>query len=67
MEYTIIDILAFIFLIDSVGALGVAYLGQSWYLHHMGVLGRYFPPAKGWAALYFIVALLLVLSVRDII
>jgi len=67
MDYGIIDILAFIFLIDSIGALGVAYFGQSWYLHHMGVLGRFFPPAKGWAALYFVVSLLLVLSVRGII
>lgn len=67
MEYTWIDIIAFVFLIDSIGALGVAFLGQQWYLHHMGILGRYFPPAKGWATLYFIVALLLVLSVRGIV
>ena len=67
MDYGWLDILAFIFLIDSLGAVGVAFFGQQWYLHHMGVLGRYFPPAKGWAALYFLVALLLVLSVRGIV
>lgn len=67
MGYTWIEIVAFVFLIDSVGAIGVSFFGQQWYLHTMGIYSRYFPPAKGWSLLYFTVSLLLVLNLQGFI
>jgi hypothetical protein len=56
MEYTWIDIVAILILLDSMGALWFAWFGNRWFIHHMGVLAKYIPPAKGWALWYFILA-----------
>ena len=66
MEVTWIDILFYLVLIDSIGALWVAYFGERWFMHHMGVMAKYFPPAKGWATVYFVLALLLVLQQQNL-
>lgn len=54
---TFLDIIFWLLLIDSLGAMWVAWFGQKWYLHHLRIFVRYFPPAKGWAAYYFILVL----------
>lgn len=56
MEYSWIKILSVLLIIDSVGALWVTWFGQQWYLHHLGVMAKYLPPAKGWAVWYFLLA-----------
>lgn len=55
----IMHIIAIILVIDSLGALWVAWFGQRWYLHHVGMLSMYLPPAKGWALWYFVLTLLI--------
>ena len=62
-----LDILFLLLLVDSLGAIWVAFVGERWFVHHMGVMARYFPPAKGWALWYFVLALLLVLVSQGII
>ena len=46
-------------LIDSMGAILVAWFGQKWWIHLVGPLAKYFPPAKGWSVLYFMLVLML--------
>lgn len=46
-------------LIDSMGAILVAWFGRKWWLQSVGPLAKYFPPAKGWAVLYFILVLVI--------
>ena len=57
MEYTWEQIVFFILLIDSVGAVLVAFLGKKWWMQCAGPLGKYFPAAKGWALYYLILVL----------
>lgn len=45
-------ILYALFLVDSVGAVLMSWFGRRWWLHTMGPLATYFPPAKGWSLLY---------------
>ncbi len=67
LELRWLDILFILFLIDSIGALWVAFFGERWFVHHVGVMAKYFPPAKGWAILYFVLSLLLVLLSQGIL
>ena len=57
-----VTILFYLLLVDSIGAIFVAFLGSRWYVSYLGVASEWFPPAKGWALLYFGLALLLVLT-----
>lgn len=65
MTYTWLEIISILLVIDSLGALWVAFFGQRWYLHHMGVIAKYLPPAKGWAIWYFILACVILLLVHN--
>jgi len=56
MHYTWLEIISILFVIDSLGALWFAWYGKRWYMHHMGVMAKYLPPAKGWAVWYFLLA-----------
>ena len=46
-------------LIDSVGAVLMSWFGQNWWLYTIGRFSEYFPPAKGWSAVYLILVLFL--------
>lgn len=48
-----------VLLIDSMGAILVAWFGQKWWVHLAGPLVKYFPAAKGWSVLYFMLVLML--------
>lgn len=41
-----------VLLIDAIGANLVAHFASDWYAKRFGVMSRWFPPAKGWAAYY---------------
>lgn len=58
MPFTFAEIIFFALLVDSLGGIWVAWFGRRWYLDRMGVLSRYFPPAKGWAVYYLLLVLL---------
>jgi hypothetical protein len=59
MEINWLAIIFTILLIDSMGAILVAWFGQKWWTQSMGFLARHFPPAKGWSVLYFTLVLML--------
>jgi hypothetical protein len=45
--------------VDSVGAVMMSWFGRSWWMHAAGPIAKYFPPAKGWALLYFVLVLVI--------
>jgi len=57
IQWTII--LFTLLLIDSIGAILVAWFGQKWWTHAAGPLATYFPAAKGWSVLYFVLVLII--------
>ena len=59
MEISWMYILYTILLIDSMGAIIVAWFGQRWWMHYMGEFGKHFPAAKGWAIYYFVLVLII--------
>lgn len=59
MEFNWVVILYFLFLIDSMGAILVAWFGRKWWTSASGAFGRWFPPAKGWAMMYLILVLVI--------
>jgi hypothetical protein len=59
MEINWTIILFTVLLIDSMGAILVAWFGQKWWPQAMGRWAQYFPPAKGWSILYFMLVLML--------
>jgi hypothetical protein len=50
-------IVFYLLFIDSLGAIALVWLGEEWYVHHLRLLSRFFPPAKGWATYYFVLVL----------
>jgi len=46
-------------LIDSMGAILVAWFGQKWWTDLFAPVAKYFPAAKGWSILYFTLVLML--------
>jgi len=52
-------ILFTLLLIDSMGAILVAWFGQKWWMHVAGSFAKYFPAAKGWSVLYFCLVLVI--------
>lgn len=57
---TILDIISYMLLFDSLGAVWIAFIGRKWFVHNFHAISRFFPPAKGWALLYFVLALFIV-------
>lgn len=48
-----------VFLIDSIGAIIISWFGDVWWKRFIGPLAKYFPAAKGWAILYFVLVLVI--------
>ncbi|MCA9362416.1 hypothetical protein KC906_03495 [Candidatus Kaiserbacteria bacterium] len=59
MELNWTFILYTLLLIDSMGAIIMSWFGQKWWLQYTGRFASYFPPAKGWSVLYFILVLVI--------
>jgi hypothetical protein len=57
MAILIQAIVYYLFLIDSVGALLMAWFGDKWYKRNFRIFSRYFPPSKGWCTYYFLLIL----------
>jgi len=51
------EIIFYLLLIDSVGAVLVTLFGAQWYTKHFRLFSRVFPPASGWAVWYLILVL----------
>lgn len=54
---TIQEVVFYLLLIDSMGAILVATFDQKWYTKHFRIFSRFFPPAKGWGTFYFMLVL----------
>jgi hypothetical protein len=50
-------IIFFVLLVDSLGAVLLAWFGQSVWSKFFSPVARFFPIAKGWAALYLVLVL----------
>lgn len=37
----------------------MSWFGQKWWLQATGNFAKYFPPAKGWSVLYFVLVLVI--------
>tara|TARA_B100000508_G_scaffold92650_2_gene72331 strand:- start:3549 stop:3749 length:201 start_codon:yes stop_codon:yes gene_type:complete len=59
MEFDWMFILYTVLLVDSMVALFMSWFGQKWWIHAIGPLSKHFPPAKGWAVLYFVLVLII--------
>lgn len=46
-------------LIDSMGAIVMSWFGQKWWVQYAGPIAKHFPPAKGWAVMYFSLVLVI--------
>lgn len=57
MDVSFEAIIFYLLFIDSVGANLVSWFGAKWYIKHFRTLSRFFPPAKGWTELYFVLML----------
>lgn len=66
-DFTLVQILAVLLVIDSVGAIWVAWCGKRWFVRYFGMVARFFPPAKGWALLYFVLALIIALLTMNVL
>jgi len=53
-----VEVIIFYFLLlDSLGAVAVAWLGHDWYAKHFRIFSRYFPATKGWTFYYLVLVL----------
>lgn len=52
-------IIFILLVIDSVGAVLLSWCGARWWRLHLGIFSKYFPPAKGWSALYLFLVLVI--------
>ena len=59
MELNWIIVLYALLVIDSVGAIIMSWFGQKWWIQLSGPFAKYFPPAKGWSTLYFVLVLII--------
>lgn len=59
MEIDWIAVVYVAFLVDSMGAIIMSWFGRKWWMHSFGPMSTYFPPAKGWAVLYFVLVLII--------
>jgi hypothetical protein len=46
-------------LIDSIGAVAMSWFGRKWWIHSTGKFSEFFPPAKGWSVMYFVLILVI--------
>ena len=60
MTLTLIEIVFWLLLLDSVVANIVAWGFEAWYIRHFRLMSRWFPIAKGWTAYYFVLVLWIV-------
>tara|TARA_B100000508_G_scaffold60333_1_gene47084 strand:- start:131227 stop:131457 length:231 start_codon:yes stop_codon:yes gene_type:complete len=54
MTIELAEIVFYVLLIDSLGAVLVSMFGARWYTKNFQSFCRFFPPAKGWAIFYLI-------------
>tara|TARA_B100000508_G_scaffold59047_1_gene45826 strand:+ start:4052 stop:4252 length:201 start_codon:yes stop_codon:yes gene_type:complete len=59
MEDNWIYIFFTLLLIDSMGAIIMSWFGQKWWMNATGSFAKHFPPAKGWAIVYFVLVLII--------
>lgn len=59
MEQPWILFLYALLLIDSIGAMLLAWFGRKWWYNTTGSFAKYFPPAKGWTVYYFVLVLVI--------
>ena len=59
MEFDWQTIIYLLFLLDSLGVILMSWFGKKWWQTYAGPVAVYFPPAKGWALLYFILILII--------
>lgn len=57
MEISVLKIIFWILLVDSIGANIVSWTGNKWYRENFKLISRWFPPAKGWTILYLVLVL----------
>jgi len=57
MEISVVEIIFYILLIDSIGANLVAWFDGKWYAKNFRIFSRWFPATKGWTAYYLILVL----------
>ena len=57
--FTWIQIIAILLVVDSLGAMWIAWFGKRWFLQYFSIFARYFPPAKGWTTWYFVLTLII--------
>lgn len=58
MEVTILVIIFYLLLIDSIGANVVSWLGlRQWYRGNFSFIARLFPATKGWTTYYLLLVL----------
>lgn len=57
-NWMLVTILYTLLLIDSMGAIIMSWFGQKWWMQ-LGWFATYFPPAKGWAMMYFVLVLVI--------
>ncbi|MCB9815255.1 hypothetical protein H6785_01570 [Candidatus Nomurabacteria bacterium] len=57
MEINWVVVIYTLLLIDSMGVIIMSWFGQKWWLQFTGPMAKYFPPAKGWAVIYFTLVL----------
>jgi hypothetical protein len=57
MEINWLAIIYTLFLVNSMGAIIVAWFGSKWWIYSVGTFANWFPPAKGWSVLYLVLVL----------
>ncbi len=50
-------IVFYILLVDAVSSNLLVIFGRKWYMEHLRVFSRWFPPASGWALYYLALVL----------
>lgn len=59
MNFEWTTIIFILLLIDSIGAVFMSWCGQKWWTNYSGRFAEFFPPAKGWSILYFVLMLVI--------
>lgn len=57
MALTLEGIILYLFFIDAIVANLMSWINPKWYKTNLRIFSRYFPPAKGWTAIYLIMVL----------
>ena len=67
MTWTWLELFYLALVLDSLVALWLAWFRKRWFSKLAPLPATYFPPAKGWATLYFVLTALLLLTARGVI